>query len=177
MATFLNPKGHKTALGQFPEVSVDDSWPDAGLIARPNDAIGEAIISYARLNSGHPDFPPSPWDPRRGDIYLPDLDQPRAATDPVPRYRTREATFIGPNLFNAGKIVAYPGWPANPHTLEAQNEGAKLVLSYMERHGAGHRLAGLPHDAGVLNLPNPATTFGSPLSPRLSRSIGELQPV
>jgi hypothetical protein len=61
--------------------------------------------------------------------------------------------------------------------LEAVNESAALVLSYMVRHGAGHKLPGMPHEAGVLNLPNPATLFGAPLNPRLSRSIGDLQPI
>jgi hypothetical protein len=176
MASFLNPKGLKTALGQFPEVSVDDSFPEPGLIARPNDAIGAAILAYAAAFSDHPNFPPSPWDTRRGDIYLPDLDQPRASTDPIPRWRLKEAAFLGCNLYHAGQEVNFPGWPVNPHTLEPVNESAKLVLSYMTRHG-GHKLPSMPHEAGVLNLPNPATTFGSPLSPRLSRSIGELQPV
>jgi hypothetical protein len=177
MATFLNPKGHKTALGQFPEISVDDSWPEPHHIARPRDAIGEAIIAYARHWGSHPDFPPSPWDTRRGDIYLPDLDRPRAATDPIPRYRLKEHAFLGCNLFNAGQEVNFAGWPVLPHTLEAVNESAAMVLSYMTRHGAGHKLPGMPHDAGVLNLPNPATVFGVPLSPRLSRSISDLTPV
>jgi hypothetical protein len=162
MASFLNPKGLKNALGEFPTVSVDTGWPEPHLIARPRDEIGEAIIAYAKKWGAHPDFPESPWDTRRGEIYLPDLDQPRAETDPMPRYRLKEDAFLGPSLYSKGQEVDYAGWPVRPFTLEAMNESAELVLRYMTRVAPGRTLPGSPHECGVLVLPNPALLFGTP---------------
>lgn len=178
MPSFLNPRGHKTATGEFPTVSVDDGWPDAHLTARRNDALGQAIIDFAKTWSEHPDFPESPWDPRVGDISLVAPDQPRAATDPMPRYLLKEDGFVGCNLYMVGQQINFAGWPVRPHTLEPMNESARLVLSYMTRHGAGRTLPGMPHtSAGVLNLPNPATAFGTPQNYQHRGTIGELHPV
>jgi hypothetical protein len=178
MPIFLNPLGHKTVTGELPTVVIDAAWPDEHLTARPNDDVGAAIIRYRDANEHHPLFPPSPWDDRVGDIFLPDLDgEARAATDPIPRYRLKEDAFLGPSLFTAGAEVNFPGWPVRPHTLEAVNESAERVLSYQTRYGAGRTLPGMPHQAGVLCLPNPATTFGTPLNYHVTKSIGNLHPV
>ena len=157
MATFLDPTKHKTPLagGEFPTVSVDTGWPDPHLIARPNDAIGQSIIDYKKKWSAHRDFPDGPFDTRRGEIYLPDLDRPRPDTDPMPRYRLREDAFLGPSLYSKGTEVNYAGWPVRPATLEPMNASAELVLSYMAKCSPGRTLLGMPW-AGVMNLPNPA---------------------
>jgi len=166
MPSFINPRGHKNVLGEYPSVDVPDGWPEPHLIARPRDAIGEAIISFANLYRDHPNLQESPWDPRTGTINLVPPDEPRAATDEIPRYRLKETAFVGCNLFNAGQETSFPGWPVNPGTLEAENESARLVLSFMERYGAGQKLPGMPHQSGRLNFPNPALR-GSPISPSL----------
>jgi hypothetical protein len=156
MATFLNPRGHKTPLGEFPTVSVDDGWPDRGLVARPGDQIGEAILAYQKKWSGHAAFPDSPWDARRGEIYLPDdLDKPRPASDAIPRYKLREFGALGPGVYAKGAEVDYPGWPRNPSLLEPMNESAKHVLSYMASTAGRPVPAMMPHSGGVLNLPSP----------------------
>jgi hypothetical protein len=163
MATFLDPTKHKTPLGEYPTVSVDDSWPDPGLLARKNDELGQRILDYAAKWKDHPNFPPSPWDDRTGTISLIPPDQPRPETDPMPRYRLREDAFLGPSLYSKGQEVPFAGWPVRPFTLEPMNESAERVLSYMTRYGAGRTLPGQPHAAeGVLSFPNPATTFGTP---------------
>jgi hypothetical protein len=178
MATFLNPHGRKTSLGEMSPVSVDAGWPDAHLVARPNDAIGAAILAYHDKWQHHRNFPTNPWDERQGDIYLPDLDgEPRPETDPVPRYRLREDAFLGCNLFMTGQEVSFAGWPVRPHTLVAINASAERVLSYQSRYGAGRTLPGMPHTAGKLNLPNPATTFGNPQNYMVRGSIGDVRPV
>jgi hypothetical protein len=178
MPVFMNPTARKTFTGEMPTVAVDDGWPDADLVARPNDATGAAIIAYRDKWQEHPNFPASPWDDRAGDIFLPDLDgEARAVTDPVPRYRLKENAFLGPNLYMAGQEVNFPGWPVRPHTLVAINASAERVLSYQSRYGAGRTLPGMPHQAGVLNLPNPATTFGAPQNYMIRGSIGDLRSV
>jgi hypothetical protein len=177
MPTFLNPKGHKNSFGHFPEVSVDDTWPDAGLIARPNDVLGQKILDYQKRWSGNENFPSSPWDDRAGTISLIPPDEVRPATDPIPRYRMREDGFIGCNLYLKNQEVAFAGWPVRPHTLQPINESAERVLSYMNRYGAGRTLPKMPHQAGVLCLPNPATTFGTPQSYMIRGSVGDLRPV
>ena len=164
MPVFIDETKHRNAFGEFPEIVVDDSWPAAHLRARPRDELGAAILAYAAKWKDHPDFPPSPWDTRRGDIYLPDLDQPRASTDPIPRWRLKEAAFLGCNLFNAGQEVNFPGYPVSPHTVEPINTSAELVLSYQVRFGTNRKLAGSPHQSGRLHFPNPALA-GSPVSP------------
>jgi hypothetical protein len=164
MASFLNPRGFKNALGEFPTVSVDHGWPEPHLLARPNDKLGQQIIDYAKRYRSHPDFPESPWDARRGEIYLPDLDQPRPDTDPVPRYQLKEDAFLGPSLYSKGAELNYPGWPARSATLEPMNESAERVLDYVARIGPGRTLPGMPHDGFVLNLPNPALLWGAPES-------------
>ncbi|MCK1706122.1 hypothetical protein IVA86_33155 [Bradyrhizobium sp. 146] len=177
MASFLNPRGRKNPTGEYPTVSVDDGWPEAHFVARPNDALGQAIIDFAKKWSAHPGFPASPWDPRVGDISLTPPDLPRAAGDPVPTYRLKEDAFLGPNLYSKGQDISHAGWPVRPHTLEPMNESASRVLSYMTRYGAGRTLPGMPYTAGVLNLPNPATTFGTPQNYVHRGTIGDLSPV
>lgn len=176
MPIFLNPRGHKTSTGEFPSVVIDTGWPEPHLIARPNDATGAAIIAYAKKFSVHPDFPASPWDARTGTINLVPPDQPRAATDPIPHYRMREDAFLGPSLYSKGNEVDFAGWPVRPFTLEAMNESAELVLSYQQRYGTTRILPGMPHEAGKLNLPNPALS-GTPQNYTHRGTIGDLQPV
>jgi hypothetical protein len=166
MPAFLNPRGHKTALGEYPSVDVPDGWPEPHLIARPRDEIGAAIISYRDRWQDRENFPASFWDDRTGTISLIPPDQPRPATDEIPRWRLRETGFVGCNLFLASQTTSFPGWPINPWTLEAVNTSAELVLAYIEKYGAGQKLAGLPHQSGRLNFPNPALR-GSPISPTL----------
>ena len=60
MPSFINPRDHKNALGEYPSVDVPDGWPEPHLIARPNDVLGQAIIDYAAKWKGHEKFPPSP---------------------------------------------------------------------------------------------------------------------
>jgi hypothetical protein len=84
---------------------------------------------------------------------------------------------LGPSLYLKGQEVPWAGWTGQPHTLEALNESAERVLSYQTRFGAGRTLPGMPHEAGVLNLPNPATTFGAPQNYVHRGTIGDLQPV
>jgi hypothetical protein len=164
MATFLNPRGHKTPLGEFPTVSVDKGWPDAHLIAR--DQLGEAIIAYAKKWKDHPDFPESPWDTRRGEIFLRDLDEPEAPDDEVPKYRVKAATaFVGCALYAQGAVVAFSGWPSNMSDLEPANESAERVFSYATRYGPGRKLTAPPYSGGKLHFENPAL-WGVPESPR-----------
>jgi hypothetical protein len=177
MATFLNPRAMKTAYGEYPTVDVPEGWPAPHLIARKNDELGEQIIAYAKRWKDHSDFPPSPWDTRTGTISLIPPDQPRPETDPVPLYRLKEDAFLGALLYLKGDEVPFAGWPIRAFTVEAMNESAKRVLSYQTRYGAGRTLPGQPHQAGVLNLPNPATTFGTPQNYVHRGTIGELNPV
>jgi hypothetical protein len=65
MAVFLNPHGHKTPYGEFPEVSTNE-WPEPHWIARPRDEIGEAIVEFAKKWRGHPGLADGPFDPRTG---------------------------------------------------------------------------------------------------------------
>jgi len=156
MATFLNPRGHKTPLGEFPTVSVDDGWPEPHLLARPNDAIGAAIIEFAKKWRGHPNLQQSPWDDRTGSINLLPPDQPRPETDPVPRYRLKEFGVLGASVYAAGAELDYPGWPTRPSLLEPMNESATRVLDYMAGSAGRALPASMPHANGVLNLPSPA---------------------
>jgi hypothetical protein len=163
MPSFLNPRGFKNAMGEYPTVSVDDGWPEPHLVARPNDVLGQQIIDYAKRYRLHPAFPDSPWDARRGGIVLRDLDERRPDTDPIPRYRLREFGAVGPSVYSAGAELDYPGWPKNPSLLEPMNESASRVLDYMARVAPGRTLPGMPHSGGVLNLPSPSL-FGTPQS-------------
>jgi hypothetical protein len=172
MASFLNPRGHKTAFGEYPTVSVDHGWPDSHLIARPRDPTGEAIIAYAKKWKDHPDFPESPWDTRRGKIYLPDLDQPRADKDPIPLYRLKAVGVLNSTLYPAGAEIDSPAWPTNPSQLEPVNEGARLVLNYMAKFGAGRNLTTPPYSAGTLHFENPAL-FGTPQNYTHRGTIGD----
>ena len=177
MATFLNSRGHKNVLGEYPSVDVPDGWPEPHLIARPRDEQGQRILDFAALYRSHPDFPASPWDPRVGDISLVPPDQPRPEKDEMPFYRIKENGFLGPNLYNARDEVKFSGWPKFPSNLEALNQSAKLVLVYQSRYGAGGTLPGQPHTAeGVLNLPSPAGV-GTPQNYVHRGTIGELNPV
>jgi len=166
MPTFLDPTKHKTPFGTYPEISVDTGWPEQHHVARPRDAIGEAIISYRDRWQDHENFPASPWSPRHGEIHLPNLDAQQPETDPVPLYRLNEAAFVGPVLYEKNHLAPYAGWPAHPFTLEPVNYSAERVLRFMTRFGAGQKLPGMPHQSGRLNFPNPALR-GSPISPTL----------
>ena len=165
MPVFLDTSKHKTAFGDFPEVSVD-GWPEAHHAARPNDAIGAEIIAYAVRWRDHPNLPEAPFDRRTGRINLVPPDEPRAPTDEVPRYRLKETGFVGCNLYLAGQETAFPGWPVHPYNLEAVNESGRLVLDYMRTYGAGQKLPGAPHHDNKLDFPNPALR-GSPITPTL----------
>jgi hypothetical protein len=166
MPTFLDPTRHKTALGEYPEVSIDEGWPEPHHIARPRDEIGQSIIDFANLYRGHPNLAPSPWDPRTGTINLVPPDEPRPATDEIPRYRLRTTGFVGCNLFLSGQTTSFPGYPIDPFNLEAVNTSAELVLAYQSKYGTNRKLAGSPHSGGRLSFPNPALE-GSPVSPVL----------
>jgi hypothetical protein len=154
VATFLDSTKHKTPYGDYPSVSTE-GWPEPHWIARPRDDLGAAIIAYQKKWSGHAAFPDSPWDTRRGKIHLPDLDQPRPDTDPVPKYRLRAFGQLGPNIYLAGTELFFPGWPTRPSLLEPVNTSAELVLSYMARSAGRPLPATMPHSGGVLNLPSP----------------------
>jgi hypothetical protein len=172
MPSFLNPRGFKNAMGEYPTVSVDDGWPDPHLIARPNDALGQAILDYAKKFGSHPDFPPSPWDPRRGEIFLRDLDEPEDPRDEVPKYRVKAATaFIGASLYARGAVAALHGWPLNLADLEPENESARRVAAYLSRYGLGRRLMDPPYSAGKLQFENPAL-WGVPLNATHSGTLG-----
>lgn len=163
MATFLDPTRHKTALGEYPEVSIDEGWPEPHHIARPRDEIGQSIIDFANLYRGHPNLALSPWDERTGTINLVPPDEVRPDTDPIPRYKLKSAGFVGCVLFNAGSETSFPGWPVDPFNLEAVNESAALVLAYQSKYGTNRKLSGSPHSGGQLRFPNPALA-GSPIS-------------
>lgn len=172
LASFLNPRGHKTAYGEHPVVSVDHGWPEPHLIARPNDAIGAAIIAYAKKWKGHPDFPESPFDTRRGEIFLRDLGQPEAPTDEVPKYRVKTpAAFVGCVLYTKGQEISSPAWPKNLWELEPMNESAERVVRYVIKFGAGRNFIRPPYEAGKLHLENPAL-FGRPESAHQPRWAG-----
>jgi hypothetical protein len=172
MPVFLNPRGFKDAMGQHPYVSVD-GWPDPHLIARPNDALGQAIIDYAKKWKDHPDFPESPWDPRRGEIFLRDLDEPEAPPDDAqPLYRVVAPTaFIGPALYARGAVAALHGWPLNLSDIEPANESARRVVSYKTRYGLGRRMMEPPYAAGRLHFENPAL-WGIPLNATHTGTLG-----
>jgi hypothetical protein len=161
---FLDPS-RKTPLGEFAEVILDEEWPSPDLIARPRDELAQRVLDYAALYRSHPAFPPSPWSNRRGDIHLPNLDEPQPETDEVPKYRVKSAAaFIGCNLFSSGMTASFAGWPVDPFNLEAVNESAELVLAYQSRYGTNRKLSGQPHQSGRLNFPNPALA-NSPIAP------------
>jgi hypothetical protein len=166
MPVFLDTTCGRDITGEFTKVTIDAGWPDAHLTARPGDEIGQSIIDFAKLHRDHPKFPASPWDDRRGEIHLPNLDAPRAPTDEIPRYRLRETAVFNAVIYAAGAEVSSPSWPDKPGILEAVNESGKLVLSYMMRHAAGQKLSGLVLKDGQLFFPNPAAR-GSPISPTL----------
>jgi hypothetical protein len=162
MPSFQNSRGFKNAMGEYPTVSVDDGWPDPHLIARPNDVLGQQIIDYAKRYRLHPNFPDSPWDTRRGEIFLRDLDEPEAPRDEVPKYRVKAATaFVGPLLYARGAVVAFHFWPSNMSDLEPANESAERVFSYATRYGPGRKLMAPPYSAGQLFFENPAL-WGTP---------------
>jgi hypothetical protein len=166
MPSFLNPRGFKNAMGEYPTVSVDDSWPDRHLIARPNDALGQAIIDYAAKWRDHPNFPASPWDTRHGKIHLRDLDEPEDPRDEVPKYRVKAATaFVGCVLLARDSVAAFEGWPSNMSDLEPANESARRVASYAAKYGPGRKLMEPPYAGDRLHFENPAL-WGIPESPR-----------
>jgi hypothetical protein len=158
MSVYLDKLKHRTAYGSHPEVSVD-SWPDPERHgARPGDQIGAAILAYVVANSGHENFPASPWSDRHGDIHLPDnLDEPPPEADPLPRWRLLEPAFLGPVLYSKGDEVNFPGWPIHPWAVEPVNSSAEKVLSYQTRFGSNRKLAGLAHSGRRLNLPDPSS--------------------
>ena len=165
MPIFLDPS-RRTPLGPK-EIVIDVGWPPDGLVARPNDAQGLAILKYAARFRNHPAFPPDgPWDSRRGENFLRDLDAPEVPDDEQPRYRVVAATaFIGCTLYARGDVVPFAGYPANMSALEAANTSAERVVRYASKYGAGRKLVGQPWSAGRLHFKNPAT-FGRPESAR-----------
>jgi hypothetical protein len=164
MPVYLDKSKHRTAYGSHPEVSVD-TWPDPDRhAARPGDEIGSAILAYVLANSGHANFPASPWSDRHGDIHLPNLDEPQPETDPIPVWRLLEDAFLGPSLYLKGQQVPWSGWPIHAWTVEPVNTSAEKVLAYLEKYGTNRKLAGQPHQSGRLFFPNPALE-GSPVSP------------
>jgi hypothetical protein len=163
MPVFIDPKGHKTALGEFPTVSGPE-WPRPGLIARANDALGAAIIAYAEKHRADSRLPESPWDPRRGEIFLRDLDEPEPPRDEVPKYRVKTPTiFIGCAQYLQNDVVPFDGWIANMWAVEAANESAARVMRYASRYGAGRTLQRPPYSGGKLNFENPEL-WGKPQS-------------
>jgi hypothetical protein len=171
MPVFLDPKGHKTALGEYPSVS-GPGWPAPGLIARPNDALGAAIIAYFQKFKDHPDFPDSPWCARRGEIFLRDLDEPEPPRDEAPKYRVKMPTaFVGCTQYLQGDVVPFDGWIANMWALEPVNESAERVVRYVTRYGAGRTLQGQPYSAGKLNFENPEL-WGNPQNATHRGSFG-----
>jgi hypothetical protein len=165
MPVFLDQTRRQPVFGTPVEVVIDDGWPEPHHIARPRDELGQSIIDFANLYRGHPNLAPSPWDPRTGRIHLFPPDEVRPETDEVPKYRVRvPAAFIGPNLFSAGMVASFAGWPVEPFNLEPVNESARLVLDYQARFGTNRKLSGQPHQSGRLHFENPALA-GSPISP------------
>jgi hypothetical protein len=165
MSVVLDPR-RKTPLGGYVEIDLPEGWPEPHHIARPRDELGQAIIDFANQWRGHPNLQESPWDDRTGRINLIPPDEPRAATDEVPKYRVKDvAAFIGCVLYTRDQVVPFPGWPASPYALTAENESARLVLAYMEKFGAGQKLTGQPHQSGQLFFPNPALR-GNAIMPR-----------
>jgi hypothetical protein len=164
MPVFLNPRGFKNALGEYPSVDVPSGWPAGHLIARPNDKLGQQIIDYVVRWKNHPAFPPSPWDDRRGEIFLRDLDEPEAPDDEEPLYRVKAPTaFVGCTLYAQGALVPFSGWVKNMSAVEPANESARRVFSYATSYGPGRNLTAPPYQAGRLHFENPAL-FGSPQS-------------
>jgi hypothetical protein len=167
MPVFLDPTRHKTPLGEHPEVDLPEGWPEPHHIARPRDELGQRIIDFANQYRDHPNLAASPWDDRTGTISLIPPDQPRPATDEIPRYRMRETGFVGCNLFLAGQVTSFAGWIVNPWTVEAVNASAELVLAYQSKYAAGQKLAGQPYQSdGHLHFENPALR-ASPIRPTL----------
>jgi hypothetical protein len=147
----------RTVTGDFQSVVIDTGWPSADLAARPNDPQGAAILKYIARFKDHPALPPSPWDDRRGEIFLRDLDEPEAPGDEVPKYRVKAATaFIGCSLYARGDVAAFQGWPSNMSDLEPANESAERVFSYATRYGPGRNLTKPPYNGGKLHFENPA---------------------
>jgi hypothetical protein len=155
MPVFHDPK-RRTVTGDFQSVVIDAGWPPEGLVARPNDALGAAILEYVARFKNHPAFPPDgPWDPRTGTINLIPPDQPRPESDEIPRYRLKEFGALGASVYAKGAEVNFSGWPRNPSLLEPMNASAELVLSYMAGCAGRPLPATMPHSGGVLNLPSP----------------------
>jgi hypothetical protein len=162
MPLYLDTLKHRTPFGTYPQVAVDDTWPEPHHAAQ--DEIGQRVIDFMKQWSAHPAFPPSPWDERSGTIALIPLDEPRAATDEIPRYRMRETGFVGCNLFLAGQVTSFAGWIVNPWTVEAVNASAELVLAYQTKYGTNRKLSGQPYQSdGRLFFHNPALA-GGPVS-------------
>jgi hypothetical protein len=165
MPVFHNP-AKRTVTGDFESVVIDFGWPPEGLVARPNDPTGAAILDYVAKFKNHKDFPDSSWSSRHGEIFLRDLDEPEAPDDEQPRYRVVAATaFIGCTLYARGDVVPFSGWPSNMAALEPANISAERVIRYATKYGAGRNLVGQPWSAGKLHLESPAT-FGRPESAR-----------
>jgi hypothetical protein len=158
MPVFLDPTRRQPVFGTPVEIDLPEGWPDPERhVARPRDELGEKIILYAKANGARPDFPASPWDSRRGEIHLPDLDQPRPATDEVPKYRVADiAAFIGCVMYTKDQVVPFAGWPSAPYAVAAENESTRLVLEYMTKFSSGQKLTGMPYQNGQLFFPNPA---------------------
>lgn len=173
MSKFLNPN-RKTPFGE-PEETICDTWPAPGLVAREGDPIGAAIIEYRDRWAGHPDFPEAPWDPRRGEINLRDLNAPAAAEDEPPRYRLKAFAGVNGVLYSEGAEITFEHWLNRNNsnltsTLEPINDSARLVHAYTLKFLNGRQMPGLPFSLGKLTLPNPAL-FGKP-QPETHRENG-----
>lgn len=157
MPVFLDPTKRKTPLGEYVQIDLPEGWPEAHHIARPRDELGQSIIDHANRFRDHPSLAPSPWDDRTGTINLVDPTEVRPELDEMPRYRVADiAAFIGCVMYTKDQVVGWGGWPAAPYALTAENESARLVLEYMQRHGTGQKLTGQPYQSGQLFFPNPA---------------------
>jgi hypothetical protein len=160
MSKFVDPN-KKTPFGDLQEV-VCDTWPEPHLMAREGDVTAASIIAYAAKWKGHKDFPAAPWDPRRGEVNLRDLDTPQPpATDDPPRYRLKAYGFVNGALYEAGTEIRFDHW-LNQRNLnltanfEPLNETARLIHRYTTEFLHGRQMPGAPYTLGKLNLPNPA---------------------
>ncbi|MGY4351228.1 hypothetical protein ACVWXM_007721 [Bradyrhizobium sp. GM7.3] len=159
MAIFLNPNRPGP---HGPQEVTCDGWPADHLQAR--DEIGAAIIAYRDRWMEHPEFPPSPWSPRRGAVHLPDLDNPEPEHDERPRYRLKAFGAVGAASYLAGTVLPIDHWPTNLWNLEPVNSSAERVVAYVNKFVLGRRMPGQPYDRarGQLSLPDPTTLEGKP---------------
>src|SRR5882757_4272949 len=151
MSKFLNPR-QQTPFGL--EEVICDTWPAPHLIARPGDALGAAIVAYAAKWRDHPDFPEAPWDPRRGEVHLRDLDgAPDTSEDEPPRYRVKAFSGVNGTLYNANSEIEYHHWLNRNNSrlmsnLEPLNESARRIWEYTDKFVGGRQMTGQPYSLG-----------------------------